>query len=156
MVDWLLFVMQVLYVCNCWLTDASSHAIQHISLLLAQLEYPPTISIMGKEHGKYTLIDICHRILNKYNLTEYLVMLCYILVHDCIQLATLIDLTGPTYGSAKAPLVASAGKDHVIFSKKLLLTICEYQLSYFRCIKDAFLSSSFSSVWSLLQCVKLF
>lgn len=30
---------------------------------------------------------------------------------------------GPTYGSSKAPLVASAGKDHVIFSKKLLLTI---------------------------------
>merc|ERR1719498_597275 len=30
---------------------------------------------------------------------------------------------GPVYGSSKAPLVSSAGKDHVIFSKKLLLTI---------------------------------
>merc|ERR1711935_407318 len=30
---------------------------------------------------------------------------------------------GPVYGTNKAPLVSSAGKDHVIFSKKLLLTI---------------------------------
>merc|ERR1719498_2214010 len=30
---------------------------------------------------------------------------------------------GPVYGSKTQPLVSSAGKDHVIFSKKLLLTI---------------------------------
>jgi len=30
---------------------------------------------------------------------------------------------GPTYGSSTAPLIASAGKDHVVFSKKLVLVI---------------------------------
>jgi hypothetical protein len=35
----------------------------------------------------------------------------------------MVKKSGPVIGSAKAPMISSAGKDHVIFSKKLLLGI---------------------------------